>query len=102
MVLEIDIKGDIIDKQEESYKKKRRNYAKANYTAMKRFFNEIDWSIMEKLKDVQEKYDLFLMIHKQGVKEYIPFYEVKEKDKKSGLTESVKELKREEMKHGRE
>ena len=42
VVLEIDIKGDIKDKQEESYKKKRRNYAKANYTAMKRFFNETD------------------------------------------------------------
>ena len=40
MVLEIEIKGDMEDKQEESYKKERRNYAKANYTAMKRFFNE--------------------------------------------------------------
>ena len=38
VVLEIEIKGDIKDKQEESCKKKR-NYAKANYTAMKRFFN---------------------------------------------------------------
>ena len=28
---------------------------------------------MKELKDVQEKYDLFLMIYKQGVKEYAPF-----------------------------
>ena len=42
MVLKIEIKGDIKDKQEESYKKKR-NYAKVNYTAMKRFFNETDY-----------------------------------------------------------
>ena len=39
VVLEIEIKGDLKDKLEESYTKKRRNYAKANYTAMKRFFN---------------------------------------------------------------
>ena len=34
---------------------------------------------MMKLKDMQEKYDFFLRIYKQGVKEYIPFYELKEK-----------------------
>ena len=51
--------------------------------------------------DVQEKYDLFLMIYEQGVKEYVPFYKVKEKGlKKNGLTENVKELKREKMTHG--
>ena len=37
---------------------------------------------MKELKDVQEKYDLFLIIYEQGVKEYIPFYKVKEKGKK--------------------
>ena len=34
-VLKIEIKGNMENKQEESYEKKRRNYAKANYTAMK-------------------------------------------------------------------
>ena len=64
---QIEIKGDIKDKQEESYKNKRRNYAKANYTAMKKFFNETNRTKMKKLKDVQEKYDLFLMINFQKV-----------------------------------
>ena len=72
VVLKIEIKGDIKDKQEESYKNKRRNYAKANYTAMKRFFNETDRTKIKELKEVQEKCDLFLMIYEQGVKEYIP------------------------------
>ena len=103
VVLEIEIKGDIEDKQEESYKNKRVNYAKANYTAMKRFFNETDWMKIKELKDVQEKYNLFLMMYEQGVGKYVPFYKVKGKGKKnSGLTESVKELKREEIKHGEE
>ena len=104
VVLEIEIKGDMKDKQEESYKKKRRNYAKANYTAMKEFFSETDWMKIKELEDVQEKYDILLMIYGQGVNDYVPFYKVKEKGKKkkSGSTESVKELKREEMKHGGE
>ena len=52
VVLEIEIKGDMEDKQEESYKKKRRNYAKSNYIAMKKFFNETDRTKMKELKDV--------------------------------------------------
>ena len=80
-IMEIEFKGDIKDKQEESYKKNRRHYVKANYTAMKRFSNEINWTKINELKDIQEKYDLFLMIYKQGVNEYVPFYKVKEKGK---------------------
>ena len=82
MVLEIEIKGDIEDKQEESYKKKRRNYAKANFIAMKKFFNETDWTKIKELKDIQEKYDLFLMIYEQGINEYVLFYKVREKGEK--------------------
>ena len=37
---------------------------------------------MKELKDIKEKYDLFLMIYEQEVKEYIPFYKVKEKGEK--------------------
>ena len=40
VVLEIEITGDIEDKQEESYKKKK-NYAKANFTPMKEFSMEL-------------------------------------------------------------
>ena len=58
------------DKQEKSYNKERRNYAKANYTAMKKYFNYIDWTKIKNLKVMQEKYDFFLMIYEQGVNEY--------------------------------
>ena len=42
------------DEQEESYEINRRNYAKATYTAMKKFFNETDWTKFKQLKYVQE------------------------------------------------
>ena len=56
---------------------------------------------MKELKDVQERYDFFPMIYEQGVKEYVPNYNVKEKLKKKGLIERIKELRRKGMKHGR-
>ena len=39
VVLEIEIKGDMEEKQEESYKKKRKNYAKVNCTSLKKSSN---------------------------------------------------------------
>ena len=70
------------DTQEELNIKKRRNYAKANYTAMKKFFNETDWKKIKELKDMQEKYDFFLRIYEQRVKKCVTFYKVKEREKK--------------------
>ena len=80
MVLQIEIKGDVEDKQEELYKKKQRNYAKANYTAMKKFFNVTRRMKIMELKEVQDRYDFFLMIH-EGFNEYVPFYKAKGKEK---------------------
>ena len=59
MVLKIEIKGNIEDEQ----------------------YNGTDWTKIKELKEVQDKYDLFLMIY-EGVKEYVPFYKGKEKRKK--------------------
>ena len=42
---------------------------------MKRFFNEIDWTLIKELKDVQEKYDLDDI--RARSKDYVPFYKVK-------------------------
>ena len=63
-------------KQEQSYKKKKRNYVNTNYyTAMKKSFNETDRTKIKELKDMQDKYDFFLMIYEQhGVKKYVPFW----------------------------
>ena len=52
MVIEIEITGDMEDKQEESYKKKRKNYAKANNTIMRMISNGTDWTNMKKLNKV--------------------------------------------------
>ena len=54
VVLEIDIKRDIEDKQEESYKKKSRNYSLANYTTTK-FFNGTDRTKKKKKKKKKKR-----------------------------------------------
>ena len=61
---------------------------------MKRFFNETDRIKIKELKDVQEKYNLFLMIYEQGVKENVPFYKVKEKGKKKWFNGKCKRAKK--------
>ena len=45
--------------RDESHKRNRRNYAKANFIDLKKFFDIIDWKVMKGLKDVQQKYDFF-------------------------------------------
>ena len=60
VVLEIEIKGDMEDKQKESYKKKIRNYAKANYSAMKKFFDETDWMKIKEVKDVVTYHNIWI------------------------------------------
>ena len=50
---------------------------------------------MKELKDVQEKYDFFLMIYKRGVKKYVPFDQVKEKGKKEWFNRKYNRAKME-------
>ena len=99
MVLEIEIKGDMEDKLEESYKKKRKNYAKANHNA-KKFFNKTDWTQIKEQKDVHKKYDFSLMIY-EWVKEYV-LIKWKMNGRKEDLFKGKCErAKRSGMKHGR-
>ena len=58
VVLKIEIKRGMEGKLEESHKKKRINYAKANYIALKKFFNETDWTKIKEIKDMPEKKNL--------------------------------------------
>ena len=62
---------------------------------MKMYFIEDDWIKMKGLNEMQEKYDFFLKIFDQGVKEYVPFYKGKEKEKKrsNGKCEGTKKKK---------
>ena len=62
---------------------------------MKKFFNETDLMKMKELKDMQEQYDYFLMIHKQGIRSILL------KRKRKTMVQ-WKELKRKSTKHGRE
>ena len=53
------------------------NYVKANYTAMKNFFNGTDWMIMKEQRQMQQQNYSFPTICEQVIKEYIPFYKGK-------------------------
>ena len=59
LVLEIKITRDMKDKLEESYEKNS-SYAKANYTAIKKFFNET-----KETKGCARKYNFFFKIYER-------------------------------------
>ena len=61
---------------------------------MKEFLNVIDWMKMKESRDVQEKYELFLIIYEQRVREYVPFYQVKERGKKEQFNGKCERAKR--------
>ena len=81
VTIEIVIQDDEVPTFNEEYKNERRNYAKANFTELKKFYREIDWSESLRGMEVQKKYDVFLSKYREGVERYVPKYKVKENKK---------------------
>ena len=101
VILEIVTRGDNAREKDESHKRRRRNYAKANFNELKEYFEKTDWKVLQELEDVQQKYDAFLEIYEQGVKKHVPLYTVKEKGKKEWFNVMCYKAKRKGIKHGR-
>lgn len=58
--------------RKEDHKIERLNYKKANYKAMRHNFTYMDWSAFEEASTVNEKWDSFLKIYNDGVRQYVP------------------------------
>ena len=82
IVLELELKETTEEERNESHRKERRNYAKANFPELRNFFGQVNWKEMERLKDVQQKYDFFLDKYEQGIMYHVPEYKVKDKGRK--------------------
>ena len=61
VVLEINLKDWEISKDEEDHKNGRFNYAKGNFTELRKFLGSINWKALMEGKIVQEKYEAFLI-----------------------------------------
>ena len=55
IVLELELKGTTEEERNDSHRKERRNYAKANFPELRNFFGQVNWKEMERLQDVQQK-----------------------------------------------
>ena len=93
-VLEFDICTEQETRIKETHKNKRRNYVKANYEGLKKYFNELDWTDMYNCEDIQSKYDKFLENYNCGVEKYVPFYVVKEEGKSEWFNWRCEKAKR--------
>ncbi len=90
--MEIEIKEEV-PKFNEEYKNERKNYAKADFTGLKKFYGELDWNNLLRGMEVQKKYEVFLSKFREGVERYVPRYKVKE-NKKVWFNEKCAEAKK--------
>jgi len=73
--------------RDESYKKNRLNYRKADKKGLKEYFLGINWNEMMGAEEVQDKYDIFMNIYNAGVKKYVPKYKWREEQKQDWFNE---------------
>ena len=94
-VLEVEIdKEHETETAEYKHKEKRRNYARANYKELSKYFPSINWTQLKNKRGIQEKYNYFLEIYNKGVQLYVPFYGKKKKGNKDWFNESCVAAKR--------
>ena len=83
MILEWDM---VIDQdaedENEQHKEERYNFSKANYAELRCFFEGFDWSILQTLESVNEKFNKFVEIYKEGVDTCVPKYGQRKMQKK--------------------
>ncbi|XP_050725009.1 uncharacterized protein LOC127002828 [Eriocheir sinensis] len=65
---------------DESYKRNRRNYRKADMENIKKYYGELNLEKLKRKCEVQEKY-IFMEAYETGVMKYVPLYKPKEKGK---------------------
>lgn len=93
-MLQVEINSNCVEVLDEKHKAKRRNYFKVRYEELKTFFRNMNWAVIKEAKSVQEKYNCFLEIYNEGVRGYVPYYEIKKKATKNGFTRNVGMLKK--------
>ena len=98
MVLEWDLVVDQeVEEEDEKHKEERYNFNKANFAELKCFFGRFDWSILHTLRSVNDKFNKFIEIYKEGVDICVPKYGGKTMQKKrpwfNRKCEKAKELK---------
>jgi len=95
VLLELDTMLELAEKWDEAYKTGRLNYAKTNFEDLKNFYKAICWEQMEEAPSVQEKYNRFLDIYKEGVEKFVPVFRVREKRIKAWFNDRCEKAKRE-------
>lgn len=59
--------------------KEETNCGRASFTELRFFFfDEVNWSDMEEIVGVQQKYYFFMNIYERGVRKYVPVHKTRE------------------------
>lgn len=75
------IDGDVC-KGRDGHRRNRLNYGRTNFSKLRKFFEKVDWSDLLGAGNVQDQYDIFGKIYKEGVTKYVPTYKERRLGKK--------------------
>ena len=58
--------------RQESYRKDRFNFDKADFASLRHFYANADWSGLGQLVNMQDKYTYFMKVYESGIRRYVP------------------------------
>ena len=92
VVMEFEVEGK--KTRQESHRKGRFNFRKADFGLLRKFFAETDWNGLENLPNIQDKYTFLMDVYNLGINSYVPKIGGKKrgkwKRKVNGLIKGVK------------
>lgn len=65
----ISSKANIVN---DNYRNDRLNYSKTDYVSLRRYFEGVDWNLIMQEQNIQGKYNKFLEIYGEGIKQFVP------------------------------
>lgn len=74
VLIEMVIIDSVCCEGREQHRRNRMNYGKANFSEMRKFFENVNWSDFLSVGNVQDKYDVFGKIYKESVSKYVPAF----------------------------
>ncbi len=67
ILFEFGIEEEMEEGRKADYRKGSQNYSKTNFNELRKYFEEVDWSKFDETKGVEERWNILLEIHKEGI-----------------------------------
>ena len=83
-----------MERRDEHYRTGRLNYGKADFTKLRNYFEQVDWSAFEDASDIEDKWKEFVNIYEEGINKYVPRVKKEQKKIQAWFNKRCEESKR--------